>query len=172
MRTHNLCFPFIFFALISAFSCLASAQQDAEVTFYSGGSYWVTGLPGDKHGNFFGAIFDGQERIAVLRRGRFFTMHMRPGQHVFSGSLSGKHPAKNSQLALDLLENGQYFIRAESDARGIGVVDSTKGILTPVSCQIAEQETVGKKPLEAKHVSKNAMSRLLDVNSVPACSRP
>jgi hypothetical protein len=170
MKIHVFSLRLLLLALISTPSFLTSAaQREAEVTFYSGGKYIETGIPGIKHGYFDGAIFDGQQRVAAIRHGRFFTMHFPPGHQVFSASLSGKHPATYSQLELDLVENGQYFIRAVSESRGVVIVDFPKGILDSVSCQIAQQETLNMRPLEEKHIAQDLISKLSAPTSAPAC---
>jgi len=146
----------------------AAAPQDAEVTFYSNHSVLAAGIPGAKYG-FDGAIFDGQRRIAVIRHGRFLTLHLPLGSHIFSASLSGKHPAANSQLSLELVENGKYFIRAKAESRGVIVIDSPKGQLDQVNCQIAHQEGEGTHPLEEKHVSSEVRTAMATATTMPPC---
>ncbi len=88
-----------------------ACAQDAQVTFYSNGSALRGGLPVVNHGAFTGGIFDGDQRLVMLHHRHFFTLHLAVGPHTFSASLSGKHPAANSQLVLDLKPDEQYFIR-------------------------------------------------------------
>jgi hypothetical protein len=161
--------PILFLCLgLSLSTSSPAAPNDATVTFYSGGSLPQTGLPGSKHGVFaHGAIFDGEQRLAVLRRRKFVTIRFAPGEHIFSASYSGKHPATNSHLSLTLEPEKNYFVRAESESKGIVVVEFQKGRLDSVGCEDAHAELTKADALEKKHVSAAVIDRLL--TSFPAC---
>ncbi len=161
----------LFFALIAspAFTQNAtSTAPKAQVTFYSSGNYWTTGLPGPKSGIFMGALFDGNQPLAYIRHGRFVTFRLSPGTHTFSASFSN-HPAANSQFTLDLISNGSYFVRAVAESRGIVIVDVPKGLLSSVTCQVAHQEGVKALPLEEKHIPQDAKTAWDAVSMIPPC---
>jgi hypothetical protein len=155
--------------LLTVSSWSAAATNDAFVTFYTEGSLATYGVPGSKHGYFMGVIFDGQQNLGYLRRHRFMTMRFSPGEHIFSASYSGKHPAENSQLSLKLEEGKNYFIRAESESRGIYIVDSEKGRLDLVACEAAHAELQKATAVAEKHVPKDVRDRVVQDKSLPEC---
>jgi len=161
--------------LIAATLLVLTAQSHADdpdsalVTFYSNGSLLRQGLPGLKHSSFNGAIFDGERRLAVLRHNRFVTLRLPTGQHLFSASYTGKHPADNSQLTLVLAKGAQYFIRVESESRGVVVVDFPKGLLEVVGCQKAQEEGTQLQPLESKHIAPEMRAHTPSNVSLPSC---
>ena len=159
----------LLFCLLTLSSWSAAAANDAIVPFYTEGSLATYGVPGSKHGYFMGVIFDGQQSLAHLRRHRFMTMRFSPGEHVFSASSSGKHPADNSQLSLKLEEGKSYFIRAESESRGIYIVQSEKGRLDAVTCETAHAELQKATAVEEKYVPKDVRDRLVQDKSLSEC---
>jgi hypothetical protein len=148
---------------------MSAATNDAFVTFYSEGSVMKSGVPGTKHNFFMGVIFDGQQSLGNLRLHRFMTIRFPAGQHVFSASSSGKHPAENSQLTLNLEGGKNYFIRAESEPRGIYLVYSDKGKLDVVTCEAAHAELQKATAVEEKYVPKDVRDRLVQDKSLPEC---
>ena len=152
----------------------ASAGQDAVVTFYSHGSALTSGLPGSNHGIYFGCIYDGTQRLACFQDGffiknnRYIVFQLPPGPHTFSASY-GKHPAKNSQFPIQLDAGKNYFLRAQSESRGIIEIEFERGRLDEVTCDIAQKETEKAKPLKIKQVSSPATAKLNTVQTVPTC---
>src|SRR5689334_2195332 len=75
---------------------MLAEDQDAIVVFYSHGSPLSTGLPGSKHGFFYGSIYDSNQRLVVFHDGfiaknnRFIVFKLAPGPHTFSASY-GSH---------------------------------------------------------------------------------
>jgi hypothetical protein len=159
----------LFFCLFAFSTWSTASTNDAFVTFYTDGSLVTYGVPGSKHGYFAGVVFDGQQSLGYLRRHRFMTLRFPAGEHVFSGSYSGKHPAENSQLSLKLEEGKSYFIRAESESRGIYIVDSEKGRLEVVTCEAAHADLQKSTAVEEKHVPKDIRDRLVQDKSLPEC---
>lgn len=163
------------FATLALLPALSAAQasapetQYAEVTFYSNASILKIELPYSKHAFFYGEIFDGQTKIATMRHGRFLTLHLSPGAHVFSASFSGRHPAKNSQLSLNLVVGQSYFIRAEGEYKNFVYFELGKGRLDEVSCATAHAEAGDTKPLKEKHIAKSARSETVALTSMPPC---
>jgi len=159
----------LFLLLFATFSARSAAAQDPEVTFYSEGSSLTSGLPGAKHGIFNGVIFDGQQRIVLIRRHHFLTLKFSPGQHVFSASYKGKHPAENSQFPIVLEEGKSYFIRAESESSGVVVLEFEKGRLEQVPCETAHKDAEKASPVNKKDVSPEVAGRMIKGTSLPPC---
>lgn len=165
----RLQFLILFVAASAATSFSATPAQEAEVTFYSNASVLSGALPYTRHAAFYGAIFDGSNRLAVITHGRFLTLRLAPGRHIFSASFSRKHPAKNSQLILNLSPGKQYYIRADAEYKGVVLV-LMKGRLAQVSCQLAHQEAGATKPLQQKRIAPNARAEVLASASMPPCN--
>lgn len=166
---------FVLIATLSFLPALSHAQastpqaQDAEVTFYSNGSLRSLLMPDAKHAAFGGYIYDGQTRLFTTWHDRFVTLHFPPGVHVFSASYSHRHPARNSQLSLDLVAGQSYFIRVEAEFKGAIILESQKGRLDVVSCQIAHHDAGQDKPVETKRIAPNARPEVVAVTSMPPC---
>lgn len=147
------------------------------MVFYNHGSKWKSGLPGTDHGVFYGCIYDAGIRLGCFRHGnlfsqvkfdRFGVFHFPPGPHVFSASY-GKHPAKRSQLHL-ILDSGQnYYLRAQSESRGIVEIEFETGRLDPMTCAAAVKETERAKPLTEDYFSPEGRSALVTVQAIPPC---
>jgi len=152
--------------------CIApvTLAQDAEVTFYSNGSSLNGGLPVVNHAAFNGAIFDGDQRLAILHHRHFLILHLAVGPHTFSASLSSKHPAANSQLTVDLQPNAQYFIRVDRAARGIMLVQTERGHLDLVTCVVAHSEAAQTTPEQDKRMTIEVRARVVDLLMLPPCS--
>lgn len=158
---------FLSFPKSSAAQASALQAQDAEVTFYSNGSLAsALILPTTKHGAFYGAIFDGNERLAILKHEQFFTVRVPSGHHVFSASFRKKHPAKNALLRLDLGPGARYFVRVVAE---YGVIVGSKPRLDEVSCQLAHREGGQDQPINAKDIAPGARSEVVALTSMPPC---
>lgn len=151
------------------FPASATAPKDAEITFYSNGSVLASNTPYANHAAFLGWLFDDNQRIALIQPKHYVTLHVSPGPHVFSASFS-KHPAKNSQLSLDLTEGGKYFVRVQAEWRGILVLETRKGRLDLVDCQIALQETAKATPTDPERILAELRDRIVSgTTSLPTC---
>jgi hypothetical protein len=145
----------------------ATAASDSEVIFYSQGSLLALAA-GTKHEAFAGYIFDGQERIALLPYRRFLAVRLPAGMHIFSASYSGKSPAKNSQLSLNLVVDKIYFIRADAEGNGL-ISIYPRGRLDEVSCQEANVEADKIKPVKKKNIPSQARLEIVALTSMPSC---
>lgn len=88
-----------------------ASTSEAQVTFYSTGSFWKTAKPYYRHGLFKGLIFDGQEPFAQMKGGRFVTFTFPPGEHIFSANYwLYKSPKGGAHLKLDLMPGQHYYI--------------------------------------------------------------
>lgn len=165
---------FLFAATLSLASNVSTAQasatqaQDVEVTFYSNGSLAsAIILPKTRHGAFYGAIFDGNERLAILKHEQFFTVRVPSDHHVFSASFRKKHPAKNALLRTDLSPGARYFVRVVAE---YGVIFGSKPLLDEVSCQVAHREGGQDQPINAKEIAPSARPEIVALTSMPTCN--
>ncbi len=151
------------------------AALDATVMFYSHGSMMTSGLPGTNHGIFYGCVYDGTEQLACFRDGffiknnRFIVFRLPAGSHTFSASYSGKHPAKNSQMPMQLEGGKTYFLRAQSESRGVIEIEWDRGRLDEVSCAVAAQEAATAKALKAERIPAKMAGLLAPAQVIPSC---
>lgn len=142
-------------ALIAA-PCLA---QTGSVTFYSNALtakevVKLTLVPVGEQ-PFTGWLFDGPQRLAQARAGRFMTFHLAAGTHSFTVPWNSKGPGKKPVLTLNVEEGGNYCIRLSAKyvtgapVLPVGWADSR---IQQVPCQRAFQEARTAKPLESKRV--------------------
>ena len=147
----------------------ASPAEDPTVYFFTGGSLATTGLPGSKHGQFGGSIFDGRQRIGSVWRNHYLAVFLAPGTHEFSASLSDKHPAENSRSSLFLEADRTYFLRVQSESKGVLIVESFRGRIEEVPCATAHEDAEKAKPVEEKHVSPELRGHVVPGKTFPAC---
>ena len=147
----------------------APVAPAAVVTFYAGGSLLKTALPTTKSAVFSGCIFDGQLMVGCITHLGFVAVRATPGAHVFSASLSSKHPAKNSHLEMTLEPGRNYFVRAVGEVSAFKhVVGARQGRLDLVSCDIAHDETRNSSPMEDKQLGPAYKAAALP--DIPACT--
>lgn len=148
--------------------------QDATVTFYAHGSSRKTGLPGSNSGMFWGVIYDGGQPLFSFYEGftpkndRFVTIRLPAGRHDFSASFD-KHPSRKHHIPISLEPGKQYFFRAQSESRGVLLVESESGRIDQVTCEIASQEGADAKPLRPKHPSQVLGSSRIPATAMPSC---
>ena len=148
---------------LAASACQLAGAQKATVTFYS---------PTDPPAHqlletvevfgvipFFGNVFDGDQKLANIHRGRFVTFELPHGTHVFSGNLKNK-PSDKYTLILDASENEHYFVRIVSKWKSLGIVLLIDPQLESVNCTTAAKEIGRSRPIETKHISKDAQQFL------------
>jgi hypothetical protein len=164
---------FILGVLIGASSSIKAFAQNATVTFYTHASK-LYGYPGAKHGLFYGRIYDGDHLLFSFRDGffvknnRFITLKLPGGPHTFAASY-GKDPSKSSQFPIVLETGKSYFVRAQSESKGILIVEVEQGRLDQVTCQAAHQDSDKAKVLSDKTVSPNFAASLVPTQSMPPC---
>jgi hypothetical protein len=134
--------------------CLA---QTGTVTFYSAAlpakdvlkdvAIPVGNMP------FYGWLFDGNEKLAHARIGRFMTFQLTPGPHSFSASYRSSRPG-SATARIDIQVDHHYCVRLSTRYVNYYVVpiSSVAGRIDQVPCQQAFQEAGTTKPLEAKRV--------------------
>jgi hypothetical protein len=169
----------VFRRLLLASSCMAgmlvsASAQDTLVTFYSHGSLMKSGVPGTNHGIFYGCIYDGAQRIACFRDGlfmknnRFVVFRLAAGLHTFSASYS-KHPAKNSQFAIQVEPGKNLFLRVQSESRGVIGIEFERGRLDQVTCDVAQREIKNGKALDVKKIPAAMRASLDPMQVIPSC---
>lgn len=163
---------FLAFVFLSPLPYLSA--QDSLVTFYTHGSRIKGGLPGTKDGIFYGAIYDGNQRLfsffegVMVKNNRFVTLRIPTGAHDFFASYS-KHPSTDRHIPISLESGKSYFFRAQSESSGVVVFEVEKGRLDQVSCQTAQAEAAEAKPLEPKHQTQALTTLRVIQASIPSC---
>jgi hypothetical protein len=145
----------------------AADSPHALVTFYSTGSFWKTGVPGYKRGNFAGLIFDEYDELALIRPGHCITFKLNAGPHTFSAN-SWMIPMPNGggHLKVDLVANQHYFIATFYSTASLVL---TLPLLENRSCEDAQKDAMKATPLDPKHLRKYGAPRAVDEASFPVC---
>ena len=145
------------FALIAAFSATCCLAQTGAVTFYSQGISWKNEaaviLPKSEQpfgGLQGGWLFEGPQRLARVRMGRFVTFHLSPGEHSFTDVVP-TGPSKKP-LVINVKDGGQYCVRLFARMINIGVYAQWDDRIEEVPCQRARREAAHLKPVEIKQV--------------------
>jgi hypothetical protein len=94
--------------------------------------------------------------------------HSNPAHTLFFASY-GKTPAHGGKLPLTLDAGQHYFIRAESESKGIGIVEFEKGRLDAVSCETAHTQTEGAKVLDMKRVASQVTANVIQTPLPVTC---
>ncbi len=146
----------------------------ATVTFYAKGSNSTTGLPGSKHGIFYGQIFDSSKPLVsfyegfVIHNGRFLTLKLVPGLHDFVATDRDK-PKDEQHISVDLQPGKQYFFRAQDESSGFVIVEWRKARLDAVDCNTAHFDAGNAKPLKPRHASAEVVSERTYLEELPPC---
>lgn len=162
---------FVFVAVASLRLLADPKPEDAIITFYSHGSLMTSGLPGSKHGIYYGAIYDGMQQLFwfsdgfFVKNNRYAVFHLPAGPHVFSASYN-KKPSKDRSLTLDLQAGEHYYVRTQSESSGVVVFEVERGRLDQMPCQTAHLELVDAKPLSSKAISHAATAEWLHADAL------
>jgi hypothetical protein len=142
-------------ALLAVFLVAPCFAQTGTVTFYTYGASVKTQPAGTLPTvrPFTGWLFDGQQRLAHARDGRFVTFRLATGQHSFTARLDTDKPG-SERVLIDVRDGKHYCIHLYSrvilnSALLFVGLDSR---LEPVPCRKAAQELGKLKPLEAKRI--------------------
>jgi hypothetical protein len=146
----------------------AVAPTQAEVTFYSTGSFWKSAIPGYKHGDFIGLIFDDEHILALMKQGRFVTFNLAPGKHIFSTNYwLNRSPEGGAHLQVDLVAGQHYFVGTYFTTSPALVVSTPR--IEQATCQQAEENAKSAKPLARHNIQKDALPLALSESSFPTC---
>ena len=162
---------FVCFFILTPFALTQgkpTSAPEAQVTFYSTGSFWKTVQPGNKHGVFKGLIFDDKQPLAQMKGGRFVTLSFLAGEHVFSANYwFDKNPKGGAHLKLDLAPGQHYYIATYLNARPLLIASIP--LIEQSSCGDAQKDAAAAKPLPKRDLEKEAVPYLIQETSFPAC---
>src|ERR1700691_3897538 len=134
----------------------AVAPTQAEVTFYSTGSFWKSSIPGYKHGDFIGLIFDNEHILALINQGRFVTFSLAPGKHIFSSNYwLNRSPEGGAHLEVDLVAGQHYFVGTYFATDPVPISSTPR--IEQATCQQAEENAKNAKPLARHNIHKDAL---------------
>jgi hypothetical protein len=163
-------------ALIATLSATCCAAQTATLTFYSTGasvkSVAAEFLPKSEQpfgGLQGGWLFDGAQRLARVRMGRFVTFHLAPGEHSFTDE--GPTGPSKTPLVINAKEGGQYCVRLFAKMINLEVYGQWENQIEEVPCQRAQREGVHLKPIEIKRVDPAVRSELDPATTFPSESQ-
>jgi hypothetical protein len=143
-----------------------TAPQQAQVTFYSGGSLLKSQIPGDKHGTFVGRIMDGHQQLAMLMPDRFVTFNLDPGEHTLAanGWVRGD-PVGRGHLKINLAPGQHYYLQAYMES----LVVATLWRVEQRTCQEAQDDNKITEPLKQEHIKDYGLTRVVTESSFPTC---
>lgn len=163
-------FPrFLILALALNSTCPA---QTGKVTFYCDGDTvkdsLKRGVEPVGRGPFPGWLYDGNERLAHFEAGRFITLRIEPGPHLFSASGSSKNPASRV-LPLVITSGSNYCVRLSAQYENWIVLPlySYQGRIEQVACDQAIKQAGKTKPLKRGRIDKAAQDKLDPVQEFP-----
>lgn len=148
-------------ATLSATCCLA---QTGTVTFYTPGnsakSETASLLPKSQQ-PFTGWLFDGPQRLAHVRAGRFMMFHLSPGSHSFTVPWHSNRPGKD-QLVINVEGGGRYCVRLYTKMTNYEVIPFAwlNSQIEEVPCEQAQREAAHLKPIESKRVDPAVRAEL------------
>ena len=143
-------------------------SQTGTVTFYSSNNPIKDQLKepitlSGQYPAFHGYLFDGEERLAHLNRGRFLTLRLPPGPHTFSAVYNSKKPGK-AIVEINIQSGQHYCIRLstkyKNPAGPLLPVSLVNGQIEQVDCQQALKEAEKAKPLPADQIDASARGEL------------
>lgn len=158
--------------LVAAFSASCCVAQTGTVTFYSRSisakSEAAAFLPKSQQpfgGLQGGWIFDGSQRLARVRVGRFATFHLNPGEHCFTDTAptgTSKKP-----LVINVKEDRQYCVRLSARMINAWVYAQWENQMEEVPCEQAQKEAAHLKPIEIKRVDPTVRSEVDQAKNFP-----
>jgi hypothetical protein len=161
--------------LISCLAVLQSpalAQQtsaggaQAQVTFYSSGSFAKSILPGYKYGKFIGRIMVEHDQLAMLTPGHYVTFNLDPGEHTLSNnSWMIARPEGGGHVKVDLVGGKHYYIA--TFLRSVPIGWDFRMELR--SCEQAQKDNEHATPLDQEHLKEYGKSRVIAETTFPAC---
>lgn len=160
----------VFLAFLGSASAQNSqtALPEAEVTFYSAGSFWKAIQPGYKHGAFKGWILDDEQPLVELKSDRFATFRFLSGKHTFSANLWFNKSSKGgAHVQLNLMPGRHYYLSTYLSEKTLLVAQLP--FMEQRSCQDAQKDAEKVKLLPQVNVVKEASAYLVADNSFSQC---
>lgn len=118
---------------------------------------------------FTGFLYDGSQRMAHAKGGRFVIFRFPAGEHQFSASYRKLDPS-DPAVHLDVADGGFYCVRLSATYKSgspvipIGVAHS---VIEQISCDQASKEAGKYKPLELKRIDPAASVKLVSSRTFP-----
>ena len=154
-----------------------SQTPQAAVVFYTPGTVLSTATPFTKHGVLSGSIFDGDQALFRFaghgfdkNQHHFIKIALPAGPHNFAASYT-KDAKNDVHVPITLAAGNTYFFRANARIEGMALIPggAVKGILEPVTCDIAHKELGDAKALIPRSILPS-LEPTLDSNApLPAC---
>jgi hypothetical protein len=143
-------------ALIAILFVPSGFAQTGTVTFYTPGNSvksTAAGLLPRSQQPFTGWLFDGTQRLAHVRPGRFITFHLEPGAHSFTVPWHSTRPGED-QLLINVESGGRYCVRLYAKMTNFEVIPYQRlnSQIEEVPCQQAQREGAHMKPIDIKRV--------------------
>jgi hypothetical protein len=160
-------------AIVSAVPCVA---QTGAVTFYTPAytaKNTAASLLPKSTQPFGGWLFDGPQRVAHVRAGRFLTLHLKAGEHAFTVPWHPDKPGKDA-LVINVEDGGHYCIRLSAKVTNFEVVPLGRlySQIEEVPCSRAQTEAEHLKSIEMKRVDPAVRSELDGATTFPRDSQP
>ncbi len=163
---------FLRVALIATLSATCCLAQTGTITFYSQGisakSEASVFLPKSEQpfgGLQGGWLFDGPQRLARIRMGRFATFHLSPGEHSFTDA--GPTGPSKKPLVIKIKDGGQYCVRLFARMINLEIYGQWDNQIEEVPCQRAQREAAHLKPIEIKRVDPAVRAELDSATTFP-----
>ena len=164
--------PLLRVAIIAVLSTACGRAQTGTVTFYSQSlsakSEAASILPKSEQpfgGLQGGWVFDGPQRLARVRMGRFVTFRLVPGEHSFiDESFTGR---SKKPLVIDVNDGGHYCVRLFAKMINLEIYGQWDNQIEEVPCQRAQREAVHLKPLDIKRVDPAVRAELDSETTFP-----
>jgi hypothetical protein len=118
---------------------------------------------------FTGLLYDGGQRMAHARGGRFVIFRLPVGDHQFSASYRSLDPG-DPALHLNLADGVSYCVRLSARYKSgspfipLGVVHS---VIEQVPCDQAWKEAGGYRPLELNRIDAAVRTNLVSSQTFP-----
>jgi hypothetical protein len=122
---------------------------------------------------FTGFLYDGSQKMAHAKGGRFAIFRLPVGEHQFSASYRKLSPG-DPAVHIELADGGSYCVRLSATLKsGSPLVPFgiTHSVIEQVPCDQASKEAGKYKPLEMKLVDPDATGRLVSSETFPQFNR-
>jgi len=161
-------------ALVSAFLTAPCFAQTGTVTFYSSApsvkDQPAGALPSLRP--FNGWVFDGQQKLARVRDGRFVTFRLATGQHSFTARLDPDQPG--TERVLVSIRDGKHYclhLYSKVTLDNALLFVSLDSRIQPVPCRDAARKAGKLKPLETRRIDPAVLGELDSPAAFPGVLR-
>jgi hypothetical protein len=160
-------------AILSAASCLAQTGAVALYTQGNSAKSVAAGVLPSSQQPFTGWLFDGPQRLAHVRPGRFMIFHLNPGEHSFTVPWHSTGPGKD-KLVVNVEGGGQYCVRLYAKMTNFEVIPFVRlnSQIEEVPCQQARRDAAHMKPIKIRQVDPAVRAELDPTTTFPSESQP